>query len=290
MNKIDKDLERAEQTLRSPGTYGQFNEYLDNQIYTICPSTKKKYLRVLAQFQKQDQSIIGFLREHKNLLYLGAIKKALLCIEERELSREDIFKTHAFPVHRQALTTTKAEREQIIEAITNPMYKLMAKIQHDTGCRAAEVVSLKITQIAETDDGRIKLHLKTKGSKTRDSFLSMRTSKELDTYLSNMRGAQEEVFWDKSELCFDSAYNYYWMAVRKASETVFGKDKLRSSRVGTHAFRFGVASDIYKKTRSILDVKVALGHASISTSAIYAAGAALSSLDFVKSERDKEEI
>lgn len=283
---IDKQLREAEVVLRSAGTLGQFTEYLDNQHYTISLKTKEKYLQILKQFQNQELSIIPFLRTRKSLAALGAVKKALLCIEFRELSRSEIFKTKRFPVERQALHTSIEDRERIIESIPDPKLRLIAKIQHDTGCRASEAVGLKRQQIMAGPDDRTKLHLKTKGSKTRDCYLSQGVSKELDVFLDSLPNDQEEVFFDKHAVALWTEYTYYWKAVNKAAIIVFGREAIKSARFGTHGFRFGLARDVYEATHSVLDVKKALGHAHISTSAIYAEGVALSSLEFVKKLRE----
>lgn len=283
---IDKQLREAEEILRSPGTRGKFAEYLDNQLYTISLKTKAKYLQILRQFQDQDQPIIPFLRGRRSLAALGAIKKVLLCIGYRELSRDSVFKSKRLPVERQALHTTIAEREQVIECIANKKYQLVAKIQHDTGCRAAEAVGLTKAQIMAGPDGRVKLHLKTKGSKTRDCFLSKAASSELDEYIESIPVDQNELFYSKHAITCWTEYNYYWKALRKAAVQVFGTERIKHARFGTHGFRFGLAEDILKKTGDIMNVKKVLGHANISTSAIYAEGAALSSLEAVKQLRE----
>jgi len=283
---MSKQAAEAEAVLRSPDSLPRFKEYLERQG-SFCQGsrTPSRYAFILGFFQRQDKDLLLFLSgngQHTNPIYRGALKKALACFGFSELARQ--LKGHKTPSKRQAPTTTRQEREAIIDNL--PLkFKLMAKIQHDTGCRAAEVVSLERDDIGAGEDGRNTIQVKTKGGKKMIYYLSRDTSAFLLAWLQHT-GAEESLFRDAS-ITLHSNYCKYWDAVRKAAAPVL-KGKI-SEKFYPHAFRYGLAFDMFKDGANILDVKEALGHADISTTTIYLQGSARQSLENIKKLRERVE-
>lgn len=285
--EIDEKLIEAEEALRQPDSPGKFHRYLDNQFFTIGQKTADKYLRTLKAFQRQDKPILSFLREKKGGVYLATIKKALLCFNFRELSHEDVFRGRRQPVQRMAIETTQEERELVIQNIDNIVHQLMACIQHDTGCRASEVVNLKAGQILSGEDGRTKLHLITKGNKSFDTYLSLDTSRALDVYREQVRD-REYLFWERVDVASHTVYCRYWESVKRSAglvEGYLGKVGF-AKRFCTHSFRYGLAADLFRSGASVVDVQAALGHASGNTTLIYLQGTARKGLENVKRLRE----
>ena len=276
---IEEAIIAAEYKLREPTSPGEFNRYLETQIYTIGRRTMERYTYILRAFQRQEKPIMGFLSDHRARIYLAAIKKALLCFNFRELSHEDIFRGKKQPTQRMAPDTTREQRERILLAIGNGKHQLMAMIQHDTGCRAAEVVNLKPGQQKAGEDGRIKLHLITKGMKEADKYLSLGTSLLLDEYVKGYAGG-EYLFWNPESIKFHTAYTQYRDSVKKAARSI------GLANFCTHAFRFGLAGDLFEDGATVVDVKEALGHSSVATTQIYLQGTARSSLENIKKIRE----
>lgn len=278
---INKAEAEAEKVLRGPDSQATFKAYLAKQPFHEGSRTPGMYAAILSYYQGQDRSLLSYLKAHPNSIYLGALKRALHCFGFSELARE--IRGHKSPAKRRAINTSREEREAIIDSISKLKFKLMAKIQHETGCRAAEVISLKREDIGEGEEGRITIQVRTKGDKKMTYYLTLDTSAFLLAWLQD-RAGDSYLFRDDS-LTLHTNYCYYWSAVKKAAEPVL-KGRL-NEKFYPHGFRYGLAFDMFKSGANLLDVKEALGHADISTTTIYLQGSARKSLENIKKLREE---
>lgn len=150
-------------------------------------------------------------------------------------------------------------------AIINALY--------DTGMRASEITNLKIINFDRENNS---LEIIGKGNKWRKIDIWPRTSRVLEKYLREFRGSAKPLYKD-----------YLFINQRGSALTRFGVHKLcqkqaalipdlkkpfiSAKRSAVHSWRHSAAINMIHQGRSLLEVKVRLGHASYDTTAKYLA-------------------
>ena len=140
---------------------------------------------------------------------------------------------------------------------------LLFTLLYDTGCRISEVLSLAEEDI---DYGKERIRILGKGKKYRYVFFTKRTSDLLHSYIS----VKQSLFSETDRLfCSDSGKQLPMSTVG----SIFAKYKMRlgwQKSFTPHVLRHSFATHMLDNGADIRLVQEMLGHASISTTQIYA--------------------
>lgn len=156
---------------------------------------------------------------------------------------------------------TDIEMEKLRRSCTKKRDRAIVEVLYSTGCRAAELVNLKLEDV--NFDSR-EVHLFGKGKKHRTSYLSARALIALNDYL------QERDF--ESEYIFMGIKKPHGPLTTRAIEKIIkmlGEAAGIQGRVFPHRIRHTTATDALDKGMEIEEVKSLLGHESIGTTLIY---------------------
>lgn len=159
--------------------------------------------------------------------------------------------------HRLPQTLTKAEQTAIISAARSPRDKLLLRLMLATGLRSAEAIGLRVDQLDLTS-GRMSVI--GKGNYERILWIAPALAREIRQYLKQI----------------DTPLLFATRTGRKMSGQYLRALLMRlAERAGLekhihpHMLRHTFATDLYSRTRDILLVQRALGHARIGTTEIY---------------------
>lgn len=177
---------------------------------------------------------------------------------------------------------TNLEIEKMRTAITNARYKALFEILLSTGCRANEIVQIKISEI---DNGKVILH--GKGNKERMAFLNAKAIVAIEQYLSERKDGSVWLFPREKGVGKEKAewlrkYGEMWYihpetvveTEHMSRETPNGIVKAIGKKAGvahvhTHKFRRTCATMALSRGMPLLQVSKMLGHESLQTTEIY---------------------
>lgn len=158
------------------------------------------------------------------------------------------------------LTDKELSQVRILSESMSPRDRNIVTLLFDTGCRLSELTKLNIDDI-DIDSRQIKLE--GKGQKKRIVSISSDTAILLRKYLESHEGKSPELFLSKygSRLC-----------QRRVEQIIgnLGKKLSKPKNLTPHMARHTYATQRLKKGESIDAIKVDMGHAFASTTAIYA--------------------
>lgn len=161
---------------------------------------------------------------------------------------------------RQALT--QIELEHLRMACKTPREKALIEFMYSTGCRVSE---LTIVQKSDIDWKNSTVHLFGKGKKHRTSFINAKCEVALKEYFKSRT--------DDSGFVFVSDRQPHGQIKKEAIEKVLKLLSERSKlnrKITPHILRHTSATQAVNNGMPIEDVSAFLGHASVSTTMIYA--------------------
>lgn len=169
---------------------------------------------------------------------------------------------------------TQLEIEQIRNACKNAKERAMIETLLSTGCRATELVNIKIDDIEED-----KITILGKGNKERIVYLNAKAQLAITKYLNERKDNNPYLFAGIISITEYAPLVDYRnpKCVTKnnhtSSETVNQTVKKIAKRVGieahTHKFRRTFATMALKRGMPLIQVSKLLGHASVATTQIY---------------------
>jgi len=132
-----------------------------------------------------------------------------------------------------------------------------------TGIRVSEAINLKIKDIILDKDVYL-LKIVGKGNKSRVVMIkSKHIKKDLDEWLEKRRCSDNLLFCNKRGTTLTQAY------ISRIVEKILLKAGIRKEKNGAHMLRHTFATLLYLKSKDLVLVQEALGHASLDTSRIY---------------------
>ena len=144
-----------------------------------------------------------------------------------------------------------------------PRNRLLIKMILYTGIRVSEATNLKIKDIIADGDIYL-LKITGKGNKSRVVMIkSKHIKKELDEWLLKRRCENNLLFCNKKGTALTQAY------VSRIVEKILISAGIRKEKNGAHMLRHTYATLLYLKSKDLVLVQEALGHASLDTSRIY---------------------
>ncbi len=162
-------------------------------------------------------------------------------------------------------TLTKEERAKILTE-TDPGKPIglrnlcILKLMANTGLRVSEALSLELVDI-EWNTGKLKVR-QGKGKKDRFLWINNDDLNLLIKWRDMRFGDNDLLFTTKSG---GPVYDVYMRQLMKRLRKKAGINK----NIHPHTLRHTFATDLYRKTKDIMLVQKALGHADISTTMIY---------------------
>ena len=148
--------------------------------------------------------------------------------------------------------------------------RLLLKFLYNTGARASEAAQVRVSSLLpEAGSGdRLIVRLEGKGRKTRLCPLWQSTSREL-TEAVRSRPSDEHVFLNRCGSPL-TRYGIYAVVVRCAEVAARQVPSMASKRITPHTVRHTTATHLLRAGVDINTIRVWLGHASLSTTNIYA--------------------
>ena len=148
--------------------------------------------------------------------------------------------------------------------------RLLLKFLYNTGARATEAAKVRVSSLLpEAGSGdRLIVRLEGKGRKTRLCPLWQSTSRELTAAVCD-RSSDEHVFLNRCGSPL-TRYGIYALVVRCAEVAARQLPSMASKRVTPHTVRHTTATHLLRAGVDINTIRVWLGHASLSTTNIYA--------------------
>lgn len=176
----------------------------------------------------------------------------------RDLNLKGNKKPQRLPV---VLTDEELERLLHIAYERNPKYGLALSLMAKSGLRISEVIKLHVEDILWQDS---KIHIKdAKGHKDRMMLLPQTTKTGLFIYISQNRWQQGPVFRNSQGKEMTTRY-------LNRLVTEFAGDAGIKKHVTPHTLRHTFATGLLNKGISLMAVKELLGHASVTSTEIYA--------------------
>ncbi|WP_281950864.1 tyrosine-type recombinase/integrase [Nitrosophilus kaiyonis] len=166
---------------------------------------------------------------------------------------------------------TEDEISKFLNSIENYPFKqdiaarnrLLIKIILYTGIRVSEAINLKIKDIIDEKDVYL-LKIVGKGNKSRIVMIkSKHINKDLQEWLLFRRCENDFLFCNKKGTPLTQAY------VSRIVEKILINAGIRKEKNGAHMLRHTFATLLYIKSKDLVLVQEALGHASLDTSRIY---------------------
>lgn len=132
-----------------------------------------------------------------------------------------------------------------------------------TGIRVSEAINLKIKDIIKDKDVYL-LKITGKGNKTRVVMIkSKHIERDLKEWLIKRECQKDLLFCNKKGTALTQAY------VSRIVEKILLSAGIKKQKNGAHMLRHSFATLLYRKSKDLVLVQEALGHASLDTSRIY---------------------
>ncbi len=259
VNTYYKPLEKLYFFLKkyAPASMKEIDEELIIDFLTYSTSglsnaTKKNYRIAMINFfkfvEKQNEERYIFDIELKNWAGLRgrAGTKLPEFMREEEVSRF-LKAIDEYPFREDAASRNRA----------------LIKIIVYTGIRVSEAINLKMRDIIE-ENGMYLLKIVGKGNKSRVVMLKSNHIKEdLHKWLKRRKCKNDLLFCNKKGTPLTQAY------ISKTVEKILLSAGIRKEKNGAHMLRHTFATLLYNKSKDLVLVQEALGHASLDTARIY---------------------
>jgi integrase len=272
---------------------GEFYTYL---LDRMSASTAKLYCSVINEFALTEPDLQSidpynvFLLNHaykkRSYYYYYAILSFIrFKIEDMGLKNsliKNLIRPKYDPPIKNTVYITPKKREQVIEKIQNPLYKMIFKLQYNTGARFSDIIRIKrgaITYETFQEKVGMKLNIIGKGGKRVAKWIfDKKLQTEIIDFIRENHYDDEYYFLDFS-VCKRKArldewqacrtnYHWAWIELKKALYEC-GVDPKQWS---THDFRRNSAADVWTDEIIGKDIKVLkshLGHSRVDTTLRY---------------------
>lgn len=247
----------------------KFKNYLnDNNInyLTIDKNIVRSYLKYLDVLKYKSSSI------SKNLSSLRSFYNYLVI---KEIIGKNIFNSIRNPKREKKLPNflTELDMDEILHFSEQSNYKeniytnrdkLIVELLYDTGCRANELVNIKLGSV-NFDEKSIKVL--GKGSKERIVYYGEYTKDTLNNYLNE----RNDILKEKSSNYLIVSRESGRLTPRRVAQIIDGIIEQLSikNNVTPHTLRHSFATHLLNHGADLRSVQELLGHASLSTTQIY---------------------
>jgi len=248
----------------------------DLKLRNYAPGTQRLYLSRVARFAAhygQCPSKLGPAETKRYFHHLIETEKvswsffnqavcALRFLYKVTLERPEMIPHLPFPRQEKRLPTVLSEEEvtRFFQAVTHPRDRVALLTTYAAGLRVSEVVGLKP---ADIDSDRRLIHVRQgKGRKDRMVMLSLTLQEELDLYIR----------WARPHHWLFPGQNPTQHLSTRAIQRICrltGERAEITKRVTPHVLRHTFATHLLDAGTDLRVIQTLLGHASISTTAIY---------------------
>lgn len=267
---LKTELNYSENTINSYGIEViKYQEYLNQNNIDYLKINKdnvRNYLKYLDNLKYKNSSI------SRNLSALRSFYRFLVI---KEKIGKNIFNSIRNPKQEKKLPNylSEVDIDVVLHFTEDENYKksiyttrdlLIIELLYDTGCRANELVNIKLKDI---DFGEKSIRVLGKGSKERIVYYGEYTEKTLQKYLPErleiLDGHQSEYLLVSKESGS--------LTPRRVAQIIDGIIKLLSikNNVTPHTFRHSFATHLLNHGADLRSVQELLGHSSLSTTQIY---------------------
>jgi integrase/recombinase XerD len=258
----------------------------------LAPSTTRQRLTYICKF-------------YEYALKEGWVKRLPFAYEERTVRRELGFLAHVdasggkamaydvMPRSQKALPKflSMAEIKSLLAVVQNPHHRMMMRLALHTGLRREEIAAFPVAYVIDPDKAarternlRIRLDpfdgsgMVSKGSKSRDIYVSRKFMAELYRYVTKVRGERASLSkTSKKALFLNQSGEPYCDDGKSLNRIVSETGKRAGVKVHTHMLRHTYATQtlvsLQRNPASGLDplvfVQRQLGHSSIQTTMVY---------------------
>jgi len=263
-NYIEIEKGRAGNTIKAYlSDLKQFGDYLKKPFEQALPRDVRVWMGDLKKRGCKSETIsrkLSSLRQYyRFLLKEGIIEKDPLILIESPKRKKDL---------PEFLTLEEINR--LLEYTASNIYNLKGKRDHAlisllyyTGTRISELTNLRFSDIQNTENG-LSLRIRGKGGKERLIPLSRKAQDVLSLWRMNRPNTQHDyVFINPHE---KNLYPRYVQRVLKGLAKEVGIQK----RVTPHKLRHTFATHLLHRGEDLVNIQNLLGHASLSTTQIYA--------------------
>ena len=156
---------------------------------------------------------------------------------------------------------SKSEVANLIDAIENPKYRMVAVLMYSAGLRVSEAVRLRVSDIRR--DKMLIFVDQGKGAKDRFAVLSERCLKELEDYWRKYRPRDylfPSIQSDKKHITTRTIEDTVKSAAKKTG---------LAQNVTPHTLRRSFATHLYEANPNIFQTMEALGHSSLKSTQVY---------------------
>ncbi len=182
---------------------------------------------------------------------------------------DQLVKARAKPSIRKNTFLTRVQAIDIIDSINHDDYKLVAKMQYFTGARAAEIISIKKSNVVhEPESKRIRIDIVGKGDKFDPIYLTDNLWVEIQPYI--IKGGpylfldnQKNVLSDEQlRVKTETYYKRYYDNLKQAADSC-------GFNIATHDWRRSFAQSLIDSNTNIYDIQKALRHKRMDTTQKY---------------------
>ena len=250
----------------------------DLELHGYADGTRSQYLAAVKRFaehfgrspermgQEQVRAYVEHLRK-KRKCGASVLKVQMAGIRffyAVTLGKPDVVAWMSWPKQpvKLAVVLSGTEVEKLLEAMSSPMFRVVAMVMYGAGLRISEACALRVTDI---DAARGVLHVRHgKGNRERYGMLPKRLLVALRCYWAASRPPLPFLFPAEDATKPISAER-----VRKAIRMAVKASGL-SKRATPHSLRHAFATHLLEMDTNLADIQALLGHASIRSTQRYA--------------------
>lgn len=247
---------------KSENTIRQYTREVSSMIYYVDkPVIEIGTGDIMAYLHSKQQTGIKDVSLENSRAYINAFYNWLLsCDYIAKNPCAHIGKIKYEKYTRQPISAI--DMEKLRNACRNTRERAVIEVLYSTGCRVAELVGLKISDI-DFDSKEVMLF--GKGKKHRKSYLNARAIVALQKYWDERKGNSEYVFCN-----FRKPYNAYTTFAIEKMVSRLRKAAGVEAEITPHIIRHTMATDAIDKGMPVEQVQHILGHENIATTMIYA--------------------
>ncbi|HLC53849.1 MAG TPA: site-specific tyrosine recombinase/integron integrase [Candidatus Nanoarchaeia archaeon] len=235
----------------------------------LSPMTVRNYSFFVEKFLKQEQKPADTLTSDDAKHYLGSLfdtkskntimlAAAALKFFYVEILKKDFTQVKMPKKDRQLPSVlTKDEVKSLIDSADTEKSRLMISLLYSTGLRVSELVNLKVTDVAFSENtGWVR---RGKGAKDRLFIMSPSVGQALQEYLKERK--HEYVFSAEKPLTTRNIQKIIKLTSKRANI---------QKKVTPHTLRHSFATHLLEQGTDIRKIQVLLGHSSLNTTQMYA--------------------
>jgi len=251
-----------------------FRNYLVNNT-SLMDNSIRLYVRTIRLFlieykgEITVENINKFITEHTRDKYSYYMKAPFKHFLEM-MGTGEMFAKLKTPRHKpRKKTYNNIPVDMIVKVLNNiesPIFRLIAKIQFNTGSRAGDIIRIKKGYVTGNDKDGYRIRIVGKGGKERYTTLSTNLAKGVLLLEKSAKNKDGYIFLRTHSRdinrAIDTTYHYYWKYLRKAVKKI-GVD------FTTHYFRHKYIQDALNSGFDIFSIQRDIGHARIDTTINY---------------------